>query len=201
MKLQSVIIGLGKTGYACAEFLYSKRIPFAITDSRSDPPYLQQCRTNMPHVHLALGQFDQALMLEASELIVSQGVKFNEPAIVKAIEQGITVISDLELFARHVAAPVVAITGSNAKSTVTALLGEMAKQANYIAYVGGNFGTPAPKLLLSITPQSYILEVSNFQLELTYSLRARIATVLNISPDHLDRYNSYKEYINAKHGR
>lgn len=197
-KLVSVIIGLGKTGYGCAKFLQSKNIPFAMTDSREQPPYLQMLKNEIPNASLSLGKFDQTLMLQASEIIVSQGVKFNEPTIVETKKKGITIISDLELFARHVNAPTVVITGSNAKSTVTALVGEMTKQANYRALVGGNFGTPAPELLLESPPQSYVLEASNFQLELTYSLQATIGSVLNISPDHLDRYNTYKDYINAK---
>lgn len=193
-----VIVGLGKTGLSCAEHLAQRGFEFAITDSRETPPGLATFRELFPLLPVSLGRFDEELMLHASELIVSQGVSLLEPAIQKARSAGVPVIGDIELFARAMHAPVVAITGSNAKSTVTSLVGEMAKRAGLDVAIGGNLGTPALALLRDKEPDLYVLEVSNFQLEMTESLQPKVATILNISPDHLDHYHAYAEYIAAK---
>lgn len=195
----SVIIGLGKTGWSCAQHLARLNIPFAITDSRIDPPELASLQKTMPHVQLSLGQFDLPLMLQAKEIIVSQGVALSEPTLVAAREKGIPIIGDIELFARAVQGKVVAITGSNGKSTVTSLVGEMVRQANVSVHVGGNIGIPALDLLAREQVDCYVLEVSNFQLEVTYSLESTVATILNITPDHLDHYESFDDYVAAKH--
>ncbi len=197
--MRYVIVGLGQTGLSCARYLTKQGIPFAITDNRQEPPCLQQVRQEMPQVELELGSFCLPLMRTAQELIVSQGVPYQDPAIVSCRKQGIPIIGDIELFARHVQRPIIAITGSNAKSTVTTLVGDMAKAAGLDVHVGGNLGTPALDLITSHQPDLYVLEISNFQLETTYSLHARVATVLNITPDHLDRYANFEEYIAAKH--
>jgi UDP-N-acetylmuramoylalanine--D-glutamate ligase len=189
----SVIIGLGKTGRSCAEHLARLNIPFAITDSRMT--FLQKV---MPQVPLSLGQFDLKLMGQAKEIIVSQGVALTEPALVVAREKGIPIIGDIELFARAVQGRVVAITGSNGKSTVTSLVGDMVRQAGVSAHVGGNIGIPALDLLAGEQVDCYVLEVSNFQLEVTYSLKSTAATILNISPDHLDHYSHFDDYVAAK---
>jgi len=144
-----------------------------------------------------LGDFDEAIFMGASRIIVSPGVSMKEAVIHHAIEQGVDVIGDIELFAQQVKAPVVAVTGSNGKSTVVSLLGEMAKAANIKYMVGGNIGIPALDLL-SDNVDLYILELSSFQLESLKSLKPVAAAVLNVSPDHMDRYDSYAEYIEAK---
>ena len=125
-------------------------------------------------------------------------MSLREPLIVEAMLRGTPVLGDVELFARHAKAPVIAITGSNGKSTVTTLTGEMAKCAGRNVRVGGNLGTPALDLLEDIEPDLYVLELSSFQLETTGSLNAAAAAVLNISIDHMDRYQSMDEYIAAK---
>jgi UDP-N-acetylmuramoylalanine--D-glutamate ligase len=144
-----------------------------------------------------LGPFDAKLLASAGRLIVSPGVSRATPAIVAAAAEGAEVIGDIELFARDVQAPVVAITGSNGKSTVTTLVGEMAVASGVQALVGGNLGRPALELLEQ-PAELFVLELSSFQLETTQSLRAAVACVLNLSPDHMDRYPSIEAYAAAK---
>lgn len=198
MKYDYVIVGLGNTGLSCAKHLARLNLSFAITDSRDSPPGLDELKSLLPNTQVSLGQFDQALMLAAKELVVSQGVSYQQPTLLHCQSAGIPLIGDLELFARYVQAPVIAITGSNGKSTVTTLVGEMLAAAGKSVKVGGNLGIPALDLIASVEPDFYVLEVSNFQLEMTYSLQAEVACILNISPDHLDRYASYNDYILAK---
>ena len=121
-----------------------------------------------------------------------------EPIIQKAIKQKIAVVGDIELFARVAKAPIIAITGTNAKGTVTTLVSEMAKASGQTVLVGGNIGIPALDLLTQPIPELYVLELSSFQLEVTYSLSAIAATILNISPDHLDRHGTLENYAQAK---
>lgn len=198
MSLRYVIVGLGKTGLSCAKYLAAQGITFGVTDSRIDPPGLAELQQLLPGVTLALGSFDVKMMQLAEELVVSQGISYQEPSIEFCRNRGIPIIGDIELFARHVTAPVIAITGSNAKSTVTTIVGEMAKAAGLQTKVGGNLGTPALDLIAAQEPDVYVLEVSNFQLETTYSLKPAVSSILNISPDHLDRYHELSEYIAAK---
>jgi UDP-N-acetylmuramoylalanine--D-glutamate ligase len=193
----TLIVGLGSTGFSCVRFLADKDIRLAVIDSRDHPPGLQQLRDEFPDVALFTGAFDADVFAAAERLVVSPGVSLKEPVIRQAISRGIEVIGDVELFLREVSAPVVAITGSNGKSTVTTLLGEMAKIANVCAGVGGNLGTPALDLL-DAANELYILELSSFQLETIRSLRAKAAVILNLSADHLDRYDTYEEYMQAK---
>jgi UDP-N-acetylmuramoylalanine--D-glutamate ligase len=198
MSLRYVIVGLGKTGLSCAKFLAVQGLKFGVTDSRSDPPCLTELQQLFPDVPLALGGFDEQMMQLAEELVVSQGISYQEPSIELCRSRGISIIGDIELFARHVRAPVIAITGSNAKSTVTTIVGEMAKATGLRTKIGGNLGTPALDLIEASEPDIYVLEVSNFQLETTYSLAPAVASILNITPDHLDRYHSFNEYVVAK---
>lgn len=198
MTYDYIIVGLGKTGLSCAQHLAKIGARFAITDNRELPPNIDEFKSQFPQITLALGQFDTALMLSGRELVVSQGVSYQEPAIIACQQKNIPVIGDIELFARAVNAPVIAITGSNAKSTVTTLVGEMFHAAGKNAAVGGNLGTPALDLLTDVRPDIYVLEISNFQLETTYSLKPEVACILNITPDHLDRYHAFEDYIAAK---
>ncbi|MGB6975917.1 MAG: UDP-N-acetylmuramoyl-L-alanine--D-glutamate ligase [Gammaproteobacteria bacterium] len=195
---QKVIIGLGKTGLSCLQFLSHQGIPIAVVDSREQPPGLLQLQTQFPRITVHLGKFDEQLLQQAQELIVSPGVSLAEPAIARCVAAGIPVIGDIELFARHVKAPVIAITGTNGKSTVTTLVGKMVRDAGWRVKVGGNLGTPALDLLDGEPADCYVLELSSFQLETTYSLHSHAAVVLNIAPDHLDRYRNMDEYIDAK---
>lgn len=194
---KTLIIGLGKTGLSCARFLSSRGVPLAVTDSRENPPALEQLYDELPDAALFLGGFSAKAFNAAERLIVSPGVSLNEPLIQKAIGRGVSVLGDIELFSQVAKAPCVAITGSNGKSTVTSLLGEMAAEQNLRVKVGGNLGEPALDLLEEDV-DLYVLELSSFQLETTYSLQPAVATVLNLVPDHLDRYTDYRAYVEAK---
>lgn len=194
----AVIVGLGSTGLSCAQFLTQRGVPVHIVDSRSEPPGLGDLRATLAQVPVSLGKLDEALLRDAGVLIVSPGISLTEPPLAQAAARGVPVIGDIELFAQEVKAPVVAITGSNGKSTVTALLGEMARTDGLDVRVGGNFGPPALTLLEPPGAELYVLELSSFQLERTESLRPRAATVLNISEDHLDRHHDLDRYAAIK---
>lgn len=193
-----VIMGMGKTGIACLRFLVKQGVAVRIMDNRIAPTYLATVRQEFPQISYCAGHFDPDWLATASEIIISPGLSLLEPALSEAKAKHIPIISEIELFARHVNAPVVAITGSNGKSTVTTLLGDMAKQAGWRVAVGGNLGTPALELLHSPAPDLYVLELSSFQLETTYSLKPKAAVVLNISEDHMDRYASLEAYSATK---
>ncbi|MET0379402.1 MAG: UDP-N-acetylmuramoyl-L-alanine--D-glutamate ligase, partial [Spongiibacteraceae bacterium] len=198
-----VIVGLGATGLSCARYLRKQGLPFVIADSRDNPPNLEAMRREMPEVEVLLGAFDTALFARAGELIVSPGVALEEPAIAAAKNSGVAICGDIDLFVRANAqsknpAPIVAITGSNGKSTVTTLVGEMALAAGKKVGVGGNLGTPALDLLFDEV-ELYVLELSSFQLERAQPLKPLVATVLNVSPDHQDRHPTLVSYHAAKH--
>lgn len=192
-----LVVGLGKTGMSCVHFLQRRGVKFAVADSRLQPPGLKELQEDYPDVPLFLGEFDPQVFANIDVLIVSPGVSIQTPVIVASVQRGAEVLGDIEIFARCVDKPVIAITGSNGKSTVTSLVGEMVRQAKYSAGVGANLGIPALDLIES-KPDVYVLELSSFQLETTYSLNAQASTILNISEDHMDRYASLKEYAQAK---
>lgn len=190
-----VVVGLGKTGVSVVKHLVAQGYAVAVTDTRMDPPGL----ADIPHgVECFLGGLDADLLNKAEEIIISPGLDPNLPQLVTAREHGAAVIGDIQLLRRATTAPIVAITGSNAKSTVTTLVGEMAKRAGKRVAVGGNLGTPALELL-SNNPELIILELSSFQLESTTNLSAAVAVVLNLSEDHLDRHGDMLGYHQAKH--
>ena len=194
---KTLVIGLGKTGMSCARYLRQQGCSVAVKDSREAPPGLAQARAELPDVALLLGGLDASAMSAADEIVVSPGVPLSEPALRAAMEGGTPVIGDVELFARAATAPVVAITGSNGKSTVTTLLGLIARNAGRKVAVGGNLGEPGLDLL-SPDVELYVLELSSFQLESTSSLKVEAATVLNLSADHMDRYPDLAAYGAAK---
>lgn len=194
----TLVVGLGQTGLACARFLHERGEFFVVVDSRLHPPGIEELRREMSEVPVYPGRFDAEVFGHASRMVLSPGVAPQEPVISNAMEQGIEVLGDVELFARYASAPVVAITGSNGKSTVTALLGEMARSAGKQVLVGGNIGTPALALLEQPVPDLYVLELSSFQLEVTSSLNCRAAVVLNVSEDHLDRHGDLANYAAIK---
>ncbi len=194
-----LVVGLGKTGLSCARHLSARGLQVAVTDSREQPPGLEALRQELPDVGLFLGGFDEALFANADLLVLSPGVPLATPAVRHALDRGVPVLGDVELFAREVQAPVAAITGSNGKSTVTTLLGEMARAAGRRTAVGGNLGEPVLDLL-DQDNELYVLELSSFQLETTRSLAPQVAVVLNISADHMDRYASLEAYAAAKAG-
>jgi UDP-N-acetylmuramoylalanine--D-glutamate ligase len=212
-----LVIGLGKTGLSCARYLTRLGQQVAVTDDRTDPPGLPALVEELPDVALFLGRFEPDAFAHAEQIVVSPGVPLRHPLISEARARGVEIIGDIELFARAVhgdagvagggtpgaraiTAPVIAITGSNGKSTVTTLVGEMARAAGRAVKVGGNLGTPALDLLSEpeAEPELYVLELSSFQLESTFTLAPRAAVILNISPDHMDRYSGLDDYAKAK---
>ncbi|CNC26762.1 UDP-N-acetylmuramoyl-L-alanine--D-glutamate ligase [Yersinia pseudotuberculosis] len=179
-----VIIGLGLTGLSCVDFFIARGVTPRVMDTRINPPGLDQLPES---VEQHVGDLNQQWLLDADLIVVSPGMALAHPALSEAAEAGVEIIGDIELFCRENQAPVVAITGSNGKSTVTTLVGEMAKAAGWSVGVGGNIGVPALTLLKQDN-QLTVLELSSFQLETTHSLRASAATILNVTEDHTDRY-------------
>ena len=194
-----VIVGLGQTGLSYARYLHNQNEVFTVVDSRKNPPGLQELNTNFPDAKVELGDFKPSTFLNATELLISPGVDLREPVLANAIEHDVPVTGDINIFAQKITAPIIAVTGSNAKSTVVTLLGEMALQAGVDAVVAGNIGKPVLDLLNEDEHKLYVLEISSFQLETTTSLAAEVACVLNISADHMDRYDSLLDYHAAKH--
>lgn len=194
---RTLVVGLGKTGLSCVRYLSGQGRDIAVADSREHPPGLEELKAGWPDVPVHLGAFDDELFAGFNELVVSPGISVAEPAIAAAASQGARIRGDIDLFAEAADAPIVAITGSNGKTTVTTLLGEMARAAGRRVAVGGNIGTPALDLL-GQGADLYVLEVSSFQLETTDELNALAATVLNVSDDHMDRYPNKMAYFQAK---
>lgn len=198
LHFDATIVGLGKTGLSCVRFLQRQGLTLAVTDSRTTPPELAMFNEAFGDIPAYLGGIDSKTVLASGQVIVSPGVSLENPAIKNAIKVGIPVVGDIEIFCRHATAPVIAITGSNGKSTVTTLVAAMARDAGRVTRVGGNLGTPALALLDDTVPDLYVLELSSFQLETTFSLNAHAGAVLNISPDHMDRHVSLEAYVAAK---
>jgi UDP-N-acetylmuramoylalanine--D-glutamate ligase len=194
----TVIVGLGKTGLSCARHLAPRGGRVAIVDSRDTPPELATLRRELPQIPVFTGSFDAQLMARARLLVVSPGVSLEEPAIRAAAAAGAEVAGDVELFCRAARAPIIAVTGANGKSTVAALVARMVDACGRRAGLGGNIGIPALDLLAAGPPDVYVLELSSFQLETLRSLDAAAAALLNITPDHMDRYRSLDDYAAAK---
>lgn len=195
---RSIVVGLGRTGLSCARHLQSRGVNFAVTDSRAAPPETASLERLAPHAEVRFGGFDESLLEGASQIVASPGVSLKEPFLMSAAVRGIAIVGDVELFVREARAPIAAITGTNGKSTVTTLVGLMANAAGRRAIAGGNLGRPALELLDDPVPELYVLELSSFQLETTLTLRAAAAAVLNVTPDHMDRYATLEEYAAAK---
>ncbi len=194
----ALVLGLGKTGLSCARYLSKKGLRVRVADTRQAPPAGEQLHADLPEVELRCGPFDHSLLEEMAQVVISPGISRREPVVVEAERDQLPVIGDIELFAREVRAPVAAITGTNGKSTVTTLLARFAEAAGRRVLSGGNLGYPALDLLELAAPDLYVLELSSFQLETCYSLQTVTATVLNVTPDHLDRYESMEEYAATK---
>jgi UDP-N-acetylmuramoylalanine--D-glutamate ligase len=246
----AVIVGLGRTGLSCARYLRARNWRLAVTDTRHKPPETAALAALDPLIPVRVGGLDARLLEGADCVVASPGVSLEEPFFVEARRLGIEIVGDIELFVRAADAPVVGITGTNGKSTVTTLVGRMAARAGLRVRMGGNLGEPALDLLCADTgagagasplisapgaargavlpaasdaaraaagslPQStgsgaghpgsassatqlYVLELSSFQLDATTSLALKAATVLNVSPDHLDRYPSIQAYADSK---
>lgn len=194
-----LVIGLGKTGLSIARYLADKQIPFMMYDTREDAPGLAEFQAEFPHVSTYLGEFPEALIPNVTDIIASPGIPLELPLIQKALNTGAELYGDIECLAREIKAPVIAITGTNGKSTVTTLVGDMAKAAGFKVAVGGNIGTPVLDLLRDSQHYDlWVLELSSFQLDLTQSLEPLASTILNVSPDHLDRHHNMAAYVRAK---
>lgn len=192
-----VVVGLGKTGLSCARLLRREGVSFAVNDTRAAPPCLAEMQREMPEVPLFLGEFDSALLNAAEQLVLSPGLHTQLPALARARRHGVKCLGDIELFRLRARAPVAAVTGSNGKSTVVTLLTDMALRAGLRPGLGGNIGRPVLELL-DADYDLYVLEVSSFQLETVGTLGAVAATVLNVAPDHLDRYADLETYAAVK---
>ena len=194
-----LVAGLGQTGYSVAGYLRRKKIPFVVFDTRKHVERLTDFSAKFPGIEVYLGDFPSSLYHQLTQIIASPGLSLEEPFLEQAKRHGIPIIGDVECFAQEVKAPVVAITGTNGKSTVTTLVGEMAKAAGKNVAVAGNIGLPILDLLDDThTYDLWVLELSSFQLELTHSLVPLAATILNITPDHLDRHHDLEHYTQAK---
>lgn len=190
----ALVVGLGMTGFSIIRHLAQTDCRITVADSRDLPPYLSQVKQRFPDVDLVMGGIPYERFAEFDQIITSPGIKVTGTDS----GSGKSLISDVELFARSVDAPVIAITGSNGKSTVTMLVSNMLLAAGFAVKTGGNIGTPALDLLEGESPDFYVLELSSFQLENTRTLKPVAATVLNISADHMDRYPGLNDYVDAK---
>jgi len=202
------VVGLGATGVSCVRFLERHGAAVEAWDTRDDPPGARELRSALPDVALHLGAIASSALDGFDWIALTPGMPRNEPAVARAIARGVPVLGDIEIFARHRRslmpdAKTIAITGTNGKSTVTEMAGEMARRAGLDTLVAGNIGLPVLDALGEIEaggrpPQAIVLELSSFQLESTSSLAADAATMLNLSEDHLDRYPGIASYGAAK---
>jgi UDP-N-acetylmuramoylalanine--D-glutamate ligase len=195
---KTVIVGLGKTGLSCARYLHARHRRVTVIDSRNAPPEISALQKLAPEIEIRVGGFDVSVLEDAVEVVASPGVSLREPMLQAAMRRGIPIVGDIELFARSVSAPVIGITGTNGKSTVTSLVAHMATRAGKRAVAGGNLGKPALDLLTEPQSGLFVLELSSYQLETTQSLKLVAAAVLNVTPDHLDRYDDVNAYAQAK---
>ncbi|MGD2052940.1 MAG: UDP-N-acetylmuramoyl-L-alanine--D-glutamate ligase [Gammaproteobacteria bacterium] len=193
----TLVVGLGMTGLSVVRHLHELGDSMVVVDSRDIPPALNEFKREFDDVPLHTGKFDSKLFVKAQRIVVSPGVPLTDPALQQARDKGIEIIGDIDLFAHEVDAPVVAITGSNGKSTVTTLLTLMASKAGLNAAAGGNIGLPVLDLLKD-SKDLYVLELSSFQLETLQHLPMAAAVVLNVSADHMDRYVDINAYAMCK---
>jgi UDP-N-acetylmuramoylalanine--D-glutamate ligase len=209
-----VVLGLGDTGLSMARWLARKGAAVKVADSRASAPHAESLARELPGVPLATGPFSDETIRGADLVAVSPGVDRREPPVAAAIARGVPVVGDVELFAQALrlqatsheprATPkVIAVTGTNGKSTVTAMTGEMCRAAGYETVVAGNIGLPVLDALAAVedgalSPQAYVLELSSFQLESTATLAPDAAALLNLTEDHLDRYDGLSDYAAAK---
>ena len=198
----SVIVGLGNTGLSCARYFTAIGKNFRVVDSRENPPGLPELRELLPDVGCELGKFPVDSLLNASELVMSPGVSLKTPEILAARRAGVPITGDIDIFSKAVTAPIIGVTGSNGKSTVVAILAQIFENAGKKFGLGGNLDginfKPALDLLSEEKKDYYVLELSSFQLETTENLGAEVAVILNLSADHMDRYENLEEYRQAK---
>lgn len=197
-RARTLVVGLGATGLSAARYLAALGDAVLVVDSRADPPGLAALRASRPDVEVVLESLDPKWLEGIERLVLSPGLGLKLPLVAEARRRGIEVVGDIELFARAAAAPVLAVTGSNGKSTVATLAAEMLRAAGLRAPAGGNLGPPALELLADPEADAYVLEISSFQMETTDTLRPLAAAVLNVCADHLDRHGGVAEYAALK---
>ena len=192
-----LVLGLGKTGWSVVRYLGRRNLPFAVADTRHNPPYADRLRQELPETLCVFGKVDEGLLRRADEIVLSPGISHEEEFVKKAKSLGKPIVSDVALFRAAVTKPLLAISGSNGKSTVTSLLAAMAARQGIKALTGGNIGTPVLDLIQD-DAEAYIVELSSFQLEITHQLAAAVACLINVTPDHQDRYANLTDYYQAK---
>lgn len=197
-KYDAVIMGLGKTGISCARYMTENGFTVVVIDDNENKEGREILQNDYPEVEVVFGGNTDELILSAKKVIVSPGIPLSHRAVRLAKNQGIEVLNDIEIFLKKINVPVLAITGSNGKSTVASLITDMIIESGKKALLGGNIGVPVLDLLSEETPDYYVLELSSFQLESINSLNAVAAVLLNVSDDHADRYNSINEYAEVK---
>ncbi|MGI9230011.1 MAG: UDP-N-acetylmuramoyl-L-alanine--D-glutamate ligase [Gammaproteobacteria bacterium] len=197
-KIDYLVLGLGKTGFSCVRYLHGKGNNIVVADTRAEPPYLQQLRQQYPDVLVHSGEFSADLLSRAGQILLSPGISL-PPVLFDEVDNLTSAVTgDIQLFLQHCTAPVIAVTGSNGKSTTVTLLREMLRQAGHSVALGGNIGVPALDLLAEPVPDFYLLELSSFQLQTVKTINAAAAVVLNLSEDHLDRHGNPADYAAAK---
>ncbi len=193
----TLVVGLGVTGLSVVRYLSALGESLVVADSRDIPPNLQLMQQDYPHVPVHTGVFDNKLFTAARRIVVSPGVPMADAALQAAQQAGVEIVGDIDLFANEAQALVIGVTGSNGKSTVTALISLMLQQSGKRVATGGNIGTPALDLLQQ-PADAVVLELSSFQLETLHRLPMKTAVALNISADHMDRYADMGAYIASK---
>ena len=194
----SIVVGMGATGYSIAKFLASKKQLFVVYDTRNNPQLGKKFSASFADVELYFGDIPNEVIENSKDIILSPGVSKKESFVQIAIDSGKPVYGDIDLFLKHCSKPIIGITGSNGKSTLVTLVGKVLENAGYKPGVGGNIGTPALDLLGS-EYDVYVLELSSFQLETVRYPSFDVACIINVSEDHMDRYDSMDEYVKAKH--
>jgi len=190
-----LVVGVGQTGVSIINYLSDKSLSFRVLDSRENPPNVEQFKNS--NFELILGGLFEEHFIWADTIILSPGISQNEPVIQNARANGKVIVGDIELFLNEVNAPVVAITGSNGKSTVTSMMDSIGQYSDQNIVVGGNIGIPALELL-ETEADLFVLELSSFQLECIESINFVTSVILNLSEDHMDRYETFDDYCAAK---
>lgn len=194
--MRYLVIGAGKSGIAAANFLVGQDEHVVLCDAKSDPELVYPLDERVVR---AFGDQDRARLSDIDAIILSPGVPTTIPLLLEAASRAIPVIGEIELAYRHLRGTVIAVTGSNGKSTTTALIGHILKVAGRDPIVAGNIGTPLITAIDREKPRMYVLELSSFQLETVETFRANVALLLNITPDHMDRYPTFEAYAAAKY--
>ena len=192
------VLGMGATGVSCARYLAARGARVRCVDNAAQPPARARLAAELPELDWVCGPLEQSALAGMDAIVASPGVTLEQPALQAATAGGIPLLGDIQLFAQATCKPVIGITGSNGKSTVTTLVWRILEAAGRTVRAGGNLGPPALDLLQPPEPSCFVLELSSFQLELTHSLGLAAACILNLSADHLDRHHTMEGYRAAK---